>query len=99
MGCIRGHRAVARPVDEETDYLGRVKALARADKLTIVEVRAYYMEGLFGENPPGNDLPKEVTPLGELECVAEIGTNKTPVQIYIPIVSTEVHRVLGRSGK
>jgi hypothetical protein len=86
-------------VDKETDYFGRVKALAGAAKLTIVEVKVYYMDGLFGENPPENEQPKEVTPLGELECIADFGTNSTHVQIYTAIVSAEVRRVLGRSGK
>jgi hypothetical protein len=99
VSCIRGHRAAVRPVDGETNYFGRIKALAGAHKLTIVELRAYYMDGLFGENPPENEQPTEVMPIGELQCVADFGTNSTHVQIYTPMVSAEVRRLLGGSRR
>ena len=44
--------------------------LAHARKLTITQVKAYYGEGLFGEEPVENELPKQAMPLAELEAIA-----------------------------
>ena len=80
---------------EET-YFQRIKALANAKTFTITKITPYYSEGIFGEVPT-NDVPPEfVTPLAELEAVADFGNSNATVRLLSPILSSEVSRLLGK---
>ena len=92
--CIRGRRAPVLPIDDEPDYFGRIKRLARAKKLTITRITAYYSEGQYGEEPPANEPPTHISPVAELNAVADFGTNSLSLKIYSPILSADVGRIL-----
>jgi hypothetical protein len=94
--CIRGRRVPVIAVDEERDYIDRVRGLARARKLTVTRILVYYGEGVFGESPPENEPSKVVGPVAELEAIAELGTNSVPLRMYAPILSKDVQRLIGK---
>jgi hypothetical protein len=96
IACIRAHKAFEMPNGEEENYFDRLKILASAKKLTITKIMPYYSEGIFGEVPT-NDVPPEfVTPIAELEAVADFGNSNATVRLLSPILSSEVSRLLGK---
>jgi hypothetical protein len=97
--CIRAHKAIVLPGVDEENYFARLKSLAGAKKLTITKITPYYGEGVFGEVPT-NDVPPEfVTPLAELEAVADFGNSNANVKLLSPILSSEVIRLLKSKTK
>jgi hypothetical protein len=68
--------------------------LANAQTFTITKITPYYSEGIFGEVPTNDMPPKFVTPLAELEAVADFGNSNTTVRLLSPILSSEVSRLL-----
>ena len=87
IACIRAHKTIVLPNGEEENYFARLKTLASAKKLTITKITPCYGEGVFGEVPT-NDVPPEfVTPLAELEAVAEFGNSNMPVRLLSPILA------------
>lgn len=92
--CIRARRTIVEPIDGELNYFTRVKSLAHARKLIITQIKAYYGEGLFGEEPPENEPSKHVSPVAELEAVADFGTNTVSIRLYAPILSADVKWLL-----
>ena len=94
--CIRARKTPVAPLADERDYFGRVKGLARARKLTITQIRVYYGDGMFGEDPAENEPAKHVSPIAELEALADTGTNRVPIRLYAPILSADVKRLLGK---
>jgi hypothetical protein len=91
--CIRARKTLVRPLDDERDYIGRVKSVARAKRLTITQIMAFYGEGMFGEDLLENEPAKHVSPIAELDAVADFGTNTVPVRLYAPILATDVQRL------
>jgi hypothetical protein len=90
---IREHKVMVLP-DDEPNYFGRIKMLAKAKAFTITKIMPCYGEGVFGEVPT-NDVPPEfVTPIAELEAVAEFGNSNATVRLLSPIISSEVNRLL-----
>lgn len=82
--CIKAHKAIVLPIPDEEDYFARLKKLATAKKLTITKITPYYGEGVFGEVPT-NDTPcKFVTPIAELEAIANFGNSNDPVRLLSP---------------
>jgi hypothetical protein len=68
--------------------------LAKAKAFTITKIEPCYSEGVFGEVPT-NDVPPEfVTPIAELEAVADFGNSNATVRLLSPIISSEVNRLL-----
>jgi hypothetical protein len=99
IACIRAHKAIVLPNGDEENYFDRLKTLASVKKLTITKITPYYSEGNFGEVPT-NDVPPEfVTPIAELEAVADFGNSNATVRLLSPILSPEVSRLLGNKPK
>jgi hypothetical protein len=92
--CIRARKTPVLPMDDERDYFGRIKSLARARKLMITRITAYYNEGRFGEEPSQNEPPHEVIPVALLEAIADFGTNTVPLKLYSPILSIDAKKLL-----
>ena len=96
INCIRAQKTIVLPKAGEDTYFQRIKALANAKTFTIMKITPYYSEGIFGEVPT-NDVPPEfITPLAELEAVADFGKSNTTVRLLSPILSSEVSRLLGK---
>jgi hypothetical protein len=83
------------PNADEEKYFERVKALANAKKFTITKIVPYYMEGVFGEVPTNNEPSKYVSPIAELEAVADFGNSNLTVRLFSPVISSEAARLLG----
>ena len=96
IACIKAHVTMVLPHDGEEDYFPRLKRLAAVKKLTITKLTPYYGEGIFGESPTNDAPAKFAVPFAELEAVADFGKSNCPVQLISPILSSEVHRLLGR---
>ncbi len=92
--CLKSHKAIVQPNPGEQDYFTRLKTLAKANKLTITKITPYYGGGVFGEVPTNNAPCKFVTPLAELEAVADYGTSNATLRLLSPLLSSEVKRLL-----
>ncbi len=93
---IREHQVVVLPNDDEVNYFARLRTLASAKKFTITKFTPYYGEGVLGETPT-NDVPPEfVTPIAELEAVADFGKSNTIVRLISPVLSSDVTRLSGK---
>ena len=94
INCIRAQKTIVLPNAGEETYFQRIKALANAKTFTITKFTPYYSEGIFGEVPT-NDAPSElVTPIAELEAVADFGNSNATVRLVSPILASEVNRLL-----
>jgi hypothetical protein len=80
--------------DDEPNYFGRIKMLAKAKAFTITKITPYYGEGVLGEVPTNDVSPEIVTPFAELEAVADFGNSKTTVRLLSPIITSEGDRLL-----
>ena len=96
IACIRAHKIIVLPNTDEEMYFQRVKALANAKKFTITKITPYYSEGVYGEVPTNNEPAKVVSPISELEAVADFGNSNAAVRLIAPILSSEVNRLLGK---
>lgn len=94
IACVRAFKTPSPLDGEEVDYFGRIKNLAKAKKLTITKITPYYGEGVYGRAPTNNEPIKIVTPIAELEVVADFGGSNTTVKLLSPILSAEVARLL-----
>ena len=92
--CIRKRKALFVPAENEVDYFARIKQLAAVQTLRITKITPYYAEGVFGQEPTNNAPAEFVTPLAEVEIVADFGTNKTAAVVVLPILSSDVNRLL-----
>jgi hypothetical protein len=99
IACLREHKIMVIPNADEETYFQRVKVLANAKKFTITKITPYYGEGVYGEVPMNNELPKFVMPFAELEAVADFGNSNANVRLFSPILSSEVIRILGTKNK
>jgi len=95
ISCIRGFKTAVVP-DDKPNYFARVKNLANARKFTITKITHYYSEGIYGEMPTNNEPSKVVSPMAELEAVADFGNSNATVRLFAPILSSEVNRLLGK---
>jgi len=92
IACIRAHKIVVVPNGNEENFFGRLKTLSKAKKLTITKMTPYYRDGIYGVEE--NEPPKWVTPVAVLEAIADFGDTNATLQIYSPILSSQVMRVL-----
>ena len=93
--CIRGYKTVLVPAGEEGNYFAQVKELARARRITIMQITPYYGEGMLGDEPRENEPSKHVMPIAILGATADFGTNALFVRLYAPILASDVGRLLG----
>jgi hypothetical protein len=93
FACIRAFKTPSLPNGDEPDYFGRIKNLAKAKRLTITKITPYYGEGVYGEDSNGEPA-KFVTPVAELEAVADFGNSNATIRLMSPILSSEVSRLL-----
>jgi hypothetical protein len=94
VACIRASQTLVSPNGDETDYLGRVKSLAQAKKLTITRITPYYSDGVYGEMPKKNESTTVLTPIAQLDAVAEVDNRKVNVSLLSPILISDVNRLL-----
>jgi hypothetical protein len=94
IACIRASKVPIMPNGDEADFFGRVTAMAKAERLTITKLTLYYIEGVFGEMPRENQLPKTITPIAYLETTADFGTSNATLTLVAPILSSDAKRLL-----
>ena len=99
MDCIWAQKVMVLPNDDEPNYFARVKNLAKAKNLTIGRITPYYGEGVFGETPRDDVPPEFMTPIAELEAVANFGNSNDTLRIISPILSSEVIRLLQNKAR
>ncbi len=99
IDCIRAQKVMVLPNEDETTYFERLKDLAKAKKLTIVKITPYYGEGVLGETPRDDVPPEFISPIAELEAVANFGDSNATARILSPILSSEVIRLLETKAK
>ena len=95
IACIQAFKTPSPLEGEETDYFRRIKSLAKAKQITVTKITPYYGEGIYGEAPT-NTGPQYVTPIAQLEVVADFGTSNVTVRLLSPIVFSEVRRLLSK---
>ena len=99
INCIWAQKTIVLPNVGEETYFQRIQALANAKTFTITKITPYYSEGIFGEVPT-NDVPPElVTPIAQLEAVADFGSSNATVRLLSPILSSEVSKLLKSKTK
>jgi len=94
IACIRAHKIIVIPNADEEKYFERVKTLANAKKFTITKITPYYGEGVFGEVPTNNEPSKYVSPVAELEAIADFGNSNLTVRLFSPVLSSDAIRLL-----
>jgi len=99
IACIRAHKIIIIPNDDEEGYFERIKALANAKKFAITKITLYYSEGVFGEMPANDEPSKYVPPMAELEAVADFGNSNLTVRLLSPVLSSDVNRVLRENSE
>lgn len=95
VNCIKAHKTIMIPNDDEPGYFVRLKSLANARSVTITKLTPYYSEGFFGETPREQEPAKFVAPIAELEAVADLGNSSLTVRLFSPVLSSDVVRLLG----
>lgn len=93
VACIRAFKT-PWPPEDEPDYFGRLEKLASAKKVVIAKITPYYTEGIYGESPKNDETPKTVTPVAELDVIADLGNSNTVVHLLAPITSPDAARLL-----
>jgi hypothetical protein len=93
IACIRAFKTMSLPDENEPDYFGRLKNLAKAKKFTITKITPYYSEGVYGETPTNDEPPKVIMPIAELDAVADFGSSNLSVRLFSPILALEVARL------
>jgi hypothetical protein len=100
IACIRGFKTLLLPDEDELDYFARIKSFASTRKLTVTKITLFYTEGIYGEMPTDNDPPATmVTPIAELEAIADFGNSNLVARIVSPIVSSDVARLFRSKSK
>ena len=94
IACIRAFKTPSPPNGDEQDYFGRLKNLAKTRKLTITKITPYYGEDIYGEVPKNGEPPGIVTPIAQLEAVADFGNSSATVKLLAPILSSEANKLL-----
>lgn len=92
IACIRAFQTPLIP-GGKPDYFARVEILTKTEKFIITEVTPFYGEGIYGEPPTNDEPPKTVTPIAELEAIADFGNSNMPIRLFSPITVSEVARL------
>jgi len=94
IACVRAHKVILLPGPDEEHYFERLHMLEGAKSFAITKITPYYGEGILGEVTT-NDTPSVfISPVAELEAVADWGTSHTKCRLYAPILSADVRRLL-----
>lgn len=94
--CIRERKIIVLPEPNEEWYFKRIKKLATAKKFIISKITPYYTDSIFGEVPADNIPCKFITPVAELDAIADFGNSNMTVHLYSPITSSDINRLLGK---
>ncbi len=92
--CIKAHRTMLLSYNGEEAHLPEFKTLANATKLTITKITPYYTDDVFGDIPTNYVPAKFATPFAVLDAVADFGTSNAAIQLYSPILSSDVKKLL-----
>ena len=96
--CMRALKVILLPMENEPDYFNRLKSFVRAKKLTITKITPRFSEGVFGELPKEtNEAVKLLSPMAELEAVAEFENSSLTATIVSPILASDVKRLLSKA--
>jgi hypothetical protein len=91
---IRKRKILVFPEKNETNLFGRIKNLANAKTFTIVKITPLYIEGVWGETPTNDEPPQLVSPIAEIEAVADFGDSSQVARILTPVTVPDVKRLL-----
>jgi hypothetical protein len=92
IACIRAFKTPVPPEHDEPDYFGRLKILAKATRFIITKITPYYSEYGYGEIPKDNEPSKFVTPVAELDVVAELEHTNVNFRLVSPILAVDAAR-------
>jgi len=99
IACIRAFKTITLPNRSEQDYFARLKNLSKARKLIITKITPYYREGTWGEMPTNGEPLRLITPIAEIEAIADFGTSNGNVRLFSPIISADADRLLAGKQK
>jgi hypothetical protein len=95
ISCIRAFKTpLSPPQNDEFNYFERIKTLSKAKKLTITSITPFYADGRFGEQSKEQETPKFVSPIAQLEAVADFGETNLTIRLLAPLLSSDVNRLL-----
>jgi hypothetical protein len=94
MACIRALKTILLPNRNESDYCVRLKNLSKARKLIITKITPYYREGAWGEMLTNDEPPQLVSPIAEIEAVADFGDSNQVVRLFAPVTVPDIRRLL-----
>jgi hypothetical protein len=83
---IQSHNIIVLPDPNEENYFGRLRKLAGAKRVVVTTITPYYIEGIFGEIPTNDTPSKFVTPMAELDAIADLGNSNAVVHMATPII-------------
>lgn len=83
---IQMHKILVLPDADEEGYFTRLQKLASVRRVIVTKITPYYFEGVFGEVPTNNAPAKLITPVAELDAIADIGNSNEVVHILTPII-------------
>jgi hypothetical protein len=93
--CIRAQKVIVLPDPGDEAYFAKIKQMATAKRFVISKITPYYADGFFGAQV--TDTPcKFITPVAELDAVADFGNSNMVVHMYSPVTSSDVNRLLGK---
>jgi hypothetical protein len=94
--CIRARKVIVLPDNDGDTYFAKIKQIATAKRFVISKITPYYTDSIFGEVMTDNTPCKFITPVAELDAIADFGNSNMTVHIYSPITSSDVNRLLGK---
>lgn len=83
---IQMHKILVLPDANETDYFTRLKKLASATKVVVTRITPYYFKGVFGQVPTSGAPAKLITPMAQLEAIADCGDGNIIIRMVTPII-------------
>jgi hypothetical protein len=96
MQCIRTQKIIVLPDPGDETYFAKIKQMAKAKRFVISKITPYYTDSIFGEVPANNTPCKFITPVAELDVMADFGNSNMTVHVLSPITSSDVQRLLGK---
>ncbi|HEY1661031.1 MAG TPA: hypothetical protein VGI03_01310 [Verrucomicrobiae bacterium] len=91
--AIRKHEILVFPGHDESDYFGRIRKLANAKVFTIVKITPRYIEGVWGDTPTNDEPQQIITPIAEIEAIADFGNSNVSVRLFSPILTSDIARL------
>lgn len=96
---IRAHKTVLALTGDGSMDWAKLKALSTARKVTITKITPYYGEGRYGEEATDNGPKREISPLAEMEVMAELEHSNLTVRMLGPILARDARRLLQTKSK